>query len=101
MLVGVGVTPDRVGADARHGSSLLPRVEHLARVVFANDAGMAYRLELRRFPEPQAQLPKLMCDPNVVAQGQTKHILHVSRHHFPASFAFQIPIHSFHLVHHD
>ena len=34
----------------------------------ATDAGMAYRLELRRFPEPQAQLPKLMCDPAVVAQ---------------------------------
>ncbi len=38
------------------------------RLQAADDACMAYRLELRRFPEPQAQLPKLMCDPAVVAQ---------------------------------
>ena len=38
------------------------------RILPANDAGMAYRLELRRIPEPQTQLPKLMAEPAAVAQ---------------------------------
>ena len=45
-----------------------PLLRPMRRMQPADDADMAYRLELRRIPEPQAQLSKLMCDPAVVAQ---------------------------------
>ena len=45
-----------------------PLLRPMRRMQPADDAGMAYRLELRRVPEPQAQMFKLMSDPTDVAR---------------------------------